>query len=140
MRLLYERNTHVLDTDGNWLVYVKASGDQYKVWLSLTRYMSEIVDVQNKCCKPPVYLPPDLCLKTFEFADWDWDDNPILDIYNGENRTVLHDKWGIDIMFPGTMAGTMDYNELTNKPSINGVILENNKSFNDLGLLTWLGF
>lgn len=32
------------------------------------------------------------------------------------------------------IGGTTDYNGLSNKPSINGVVLEDNKSFNELGI------
>ena len=35
-----------------------------------------------------------------------------------------------------TINGTEDYNELENKPSINGVELQGDKSFEDLGELT----
>ena len=42
------------------------------------------------------------------------------------------EQMGIELTHP--VGGTSDYDDLKNKPSINGVVLQGNRSFSDLGL------
>jgi len=134
MRVLYNYNSMLLDTAEKWLMYMTVSGNQFVVNLSITKELSEAIVSQQECCKVPTYYPKDVSIAKFD--EWSSDDNILIDLFNGENRGIIKSKWGVDIMFPSAGGGT-DYNDLMNRPSINNVILEANKSFEDLGILTW---
>lgn len=66
----------------------------------------------------------------------------LLDEYGEDNVKIVDQKSGDDgkkdiatYLFGNGMGGTSDYNELENKPKINGVELINNKSLKDLGII-----
>ena len=49
------------------------------------------------------------------------------------NCTITSQKFSGSIKLPSSTPVENDYDKLKNKPSINGISLENNKSFEDLG-------
>ena len=49
------------------------------------------------------------------------------------NCSITAQKFSGSIKLPSSTPVENDYNKLKNKPSINGISLENNKSFEDLG-------
>lgn len=57
-----------------------------------------------------------------------------LSIEAGTNITLDQEGSTLTINSTGGSGGTSDYTDLTNKPSINNVILSGNKSLNDLGI------
>ena len=57
-----------------------------------------------------------------------------LTIEAGTNITLDQEGSTLTINSTGGSGGTSDYTDLTNKPSINNVILSGNKSLNDLGI------
>lgn len=57
-----------------------------------------------------------------------------LSIEAGKNITLDQEGSTLTINSTGGSGGTSDYTDLTNKPSINNVILSGNKSLNDLGI------
>lgn len=80
---------------------------------------------------------------SFKVVRTEWD--VLADRYNGMElgslRTTLAEALGTqtEVIVSGSgggggEGGTSNYNQLTNKPSINSVTLSGNKSFNDLGL------
>lgn len=56
--------------------------------------------------------------------------DPTLSIKLGQNR----DNLKLKLSPPVAIGGTTDYNDLENKPRINGVILKNDKSLSELGM------
>ena len=66
----------------------------------------------------------------------------LLDEYGEDNVKIVDQRSGDDskkdiptYLFGNGIGGTSDYNELENKPKINGVELINNKSLKDLGIV-----
>ena len=66
----------------------------------------------------------------------------LLDEYGEDNVKIVDQRSGDDskkdiptYLFGNGTGGTSDYNELENKPKINGVELINNKSLKDLGII-----
>lgn len=66
----------------------------------------------------------------------------LLDEYGEDNVKIVDQRSGDDgkkdiptYLFGNGTSGTSDYNELENKPKINGVELINNKSLKDLGII-----
>ena len=57
-----------------------------------------------------------------------------IEIEAGNNITIEDTEKGIKINSTGGSGGTSDYTDLTNKPKINNVELNGNKSLNDLGI------
>ena len=57
-----------------------------------------------------------------------------LTIQEGENITIEQEGSTLTISSTGGSGGTSDYEELENKPSINNVTLNGNKSLSDLGI------
>lgn len=54
-------------------------------------------------------------------------------VSDGDNFSMVDNNETFS-MIGGSGGGTMDYSKLKNKPSINGVVLEGNKTALDLGL------
>lgn len=70
-------------------------------------------------------------------SDYDFDENPLhlrnqLVIDADNNKAAIYDATGKVLYFP--VGAEQDYSELNNKPSINGVTLEGNKTLEELGI------